>query len=563
VRSAIAVAAAALVPAIAGAQSVHGTVRDSASRDAIGGAVVTLSDSAGHFLSRSLADAQGKFAVLRVLGARHMRVVRIGFRPWDAAVGSAAADTIIDVRMQPLPIVLGSVTSTGTRVCSGHAPEPQALALWQQARAALLAMLVSREVHAPRIRLLAFEQLRDPVLKEVTHDSVEIKDMVVDRSYVAARPAWVLASQGYIRERPGGEREYFAPDESVLLDTTFAETHCLSVVRGEGLHESEVGVRFEPLRSAGRDTVVDIDGVLWLDELRPALRSLQYRYTALEPAAKNAGGEVYFTLMPSGAPMITRWVIHSPVLATEQTMSPNGITTETVQRSKRESARLVQYQETGGNVMAADWENGLHWHGPYPRLVGVAVDSSRTPIRDVRVWLEGTGDTATTDSAGRFTLPYVTPGLYVIAASDSALAAAGIARVVPQTIGLTGSGDYAIRLVLHARDEVLTLACPAKSYRPGTGAIFARVVDSTGAPVANAQLDVAALQQIVATDTLARSVLRSGTSGADGRFVICGADLHQPLGIQASKNGHTATAVIRSWGDGVIVLRLVMDQDQR
>lgn len=565
VRAALIAAAIAgtVIPGVAGAQSVRGTVRDSASRDPLGGAVVTLTDSAGKFLARSLSDAQGRFAVLRVLGATRLHVVRIGFRPWDGTLGDPSADSAIAVRMQQVPVMLGSVTSTEERVCPGHAPESRALDMWEQARAALLSIVVGREAHAPRVRLLSFERTRDPVLKQVTSDSVSLKNMVVDRSYVAARPAWVLASQGYVRERGGGEREYFAPDETVLLDTTFAETHCLSLEQGEGLHQEELGIRFDALRGPGRDTIVDIDGVLWIDKLHPQLRSLQYRYTSLEPAAKDAGGEVYFSTMPSGAPMITQWTIHSPILATEQAMSPNGVTTHSVPRKDRTTARVLEYQETGGTLVAADWDNGLHWHGAFPRAVGTVVDSAKVPVPGIRVWLESTGDTVSTDASGHFVLPYVLPGIYVLSASDSVLAGAGVARVVPQTIAMTRAAEYEARVVLHSRAEVLALACPANSYRPGTGAIFARVVDSTGSPVGDAQIDVAALQQIVANDTVSRAVMRSGKSGADGRFVICGADLHQPLGIQAIKGGHAATAIIRTWGDGVIALRLVMDQDQR
>ncbi len=65
----------------AGAQHVRGVVRDSLGRQPIGGAVVWLTDSAGHFLARSIADDAGHYAVMRLSGSAQLHVVRIGFHP--------------------------------------------------------------------------------------------------------------------------------------------------------------------------------------------------------------------------------------------------------------------------------------------------------------------------------------------------------------------------------------------------------------------------------------------------------------------------------------------------
>ena len=90
-------ASAALVLSAGGAaaQRVRGTVRDSLSRQPIGGAVVWLTDGAGKFLSRSIADEHGQFAVIHVAGATQLHVVRIGFRPMIVPVGGTDADTLV------------------------------------------------------------------------------------------------------------------------------------------------------------------------------------------------------------------------------------------------------------------------------------------------------------------------------------------------------------------------------------------------------------------------------------------------------------------------------------
>ena len=52
-----------------------------------------------------------------------------------------------------------------------------------------------------------------------------------------------------------------------------------------GAHASamadQVGIAFEPARR--RPGIVDVEGMLWLDRARPALRLLEFRYTNLDP----------------------------------------------------------------------------------------------------------------------------------------------------------------------------------------------------------------------------------------------------------------------------------------
>src|SRR4051812_44572480 len=64
-----AIVAAVLLAAPAGAQRVRGTVADSATREAIAGAVVSLTDAADKFLARSVADGAGGFSLPRISGA--------------------------------------------------------------------------------------------------------------------------------------------------------------------------------------------------------------------------------------------------------------------------------------------------------------------------------------------------------------------------------------------------------------------------------------------------------------------------------------------------------------
>jgi hypothetical protein len=293
-----------LTPAFASAQRPLGTIRDQTSRQPVAGAVVSFVDSTGRFLSRTISDSAGHFVVQHFDQPARLTVLRIGYRPLELPVGDT--DSAIVVLMQPIPAALATVTARSRRVCPGDRDGGQALELWEQARAALLASWLARELSVSRIGLISYTRTLDPINKHVEDETRESKFVVGDRPYVSARPAWALARDGYMREDVGGERTYFAPDESVMLDESFAATHCLYAMNGTGQHGTDVGIGFEPIIDDARDTLVDVRGTLWIDHDIRALRSLDFEYTGLERIANGTRGQLIFRVMPNGAPMIQR-----------------------------------------------------------------------------------------------------------------------------------------------------------------------------------------------------------------------------------------------------------------
>jgi hypothetical protein len=553
VRKARAAALIAIVAAFAaaplGAQRVRGTLTDSSTKEPIGGAVVTVFDSAGKYLARSIADGDGKFAVMRVVGSRKMRVIRIGYTPRDIPI--VDADSIYNVRMQPVASRLATMSSTGKRICPGENASADALELWEQARAGLLASVVAREAFPPRVRIRTSRKTLEPIRRQILQDSVDLKDLVVERSFVAARPAWAFAENGYIRESAGGERDYYAPDEAVMLDATFAATHCLHVIQGNGPRFGETGIAFEPIIDAARDTLVDVTGVLWLQRDSLRLKSLEFQYTNLEPAAKGSGGEIWFAIMPSGAAMVERWAIKTPVLAFDEEANPTGVRRAVPPRVRRTNTRTIGYRETSGQIISATWPDGREWHGDSPRVTGIVSNLQGEPVPGAVVWLRDGRDTASTNADGIFHLPYQPPGIYTVLASDSVLAGEGISRTVAVRVQLFSAGDHALSLRLHPRSEVFPLLCPANSYKEGTGVLLAKLLMSDGTPAANARIEVEATQLIVVGDTIARPSIRKGEAGEDGRFVICGIDKSRRLIVRAFKGREAAGVALDNWLDDV------------
>jgi hypothetical protein len=557
---ALVAATTAIVPA-AQAQRVRGTLTDSSTREPVTGAVVSVLDSAGNFLSRTIADDKGHFAAARLRGARTLHVVRIGYQPVDKLI--VDGDSTIDLRLMPIASRLATLTASEGRVCPCKPGASEALELWEQARDGLLASVVARESNPPRLRIRTFWRTRDPVRKQIESDSSRTKELVADRSYVAARPAWAFEAEGYMREHLGGERDYFAPDEAVLLDQSFAATHCMRLVGADASHPEQIGIGFEPADIRERDTVVDLVGTLWLDRQKPSLRSFEFEYTNLESRARGSGGMLTFATMPNGVPMIVRWNIHSAILAIDADNS-NGARRNPPPRSLRSNVRVLGYQETGGETGYAIWPDGTHWNLGLSRILGVVTDQGGTRVPGIRVWFNGGRDTVVSDAEGEFDFKYQFPGMYVLVASDSLLAGQSIARSIPTRVFLTESRDLPVHIVLHPRSEILPLVCPKSSYKPGSGVVFAKLVNADGSAADHARVEVETRARLVVGDTIAprdtldQPIRRMGETGDDGRFVVCGAGLDRPLRVRGIKNGLTGEATVDHWSDEIAILTIVL-----
>ena len=537
--TAFALFTAALGPA--SGQSVRGVVRDSASGQPIPGAVVWLGDTADTFLARSVSGADGAYSVLRLAGAARLHVLRIGFRPALIRFAIAGSrDTLIDVRLGAIPLMLDPVASSRGRVCPGDKGTSGALQLWEQARAALLATVVSRDADPPQLTLRSYTRSFEPIRHQLVEQEIRGREVVGDHSYVAARPAWALAAEGYLREGRGGDRTFYAPDEDVLLDHTFADTHCLHVVIGEGDHARDVGVGFDPVNEGGRDTLVDVSGILWIDAAKHELRALEFQYTGLERDARGTGGEIEFQTMPNGTPMITRWAIHAAVLAVEAPLSASLGWRKPRERRDRTDVHLVEWREEGGVVVSARWSRGESWRAPLRRISGTLIGQVGRGVPGVRVWLADAPDTVISDSSGIYRIDGVLPGKYLVLASDSGLAGVGLVQGRRAIDVRAGDHLDASMLVVPPR-MIVAARCRGQSMPAQTGAVLGRVTDLSGDPVAGASIEATWRRPADAGEARPKPD-RVVKSDEEGRFSICGAPIGATVRLHATSESRTADA---------------------
>ena len=497
-----------------------------------------------------MAGADGEYSIISGPLTRTLRVMRIGFRPRDVVV--KASDSVVNVALHPIPPMMDVVQSTDTRVCAGAANS--AMDLWEQARAGLLASLVAQESAPPRMRVRTYRRVLDPILRRPMADTIEYHDQVEARSFVAARPPWVFASYGYMLENDL-HREFYAPSEAVLLDPTFAETHCLHAIDGRGPRAGEVGIAFDPIVTPERDTIVDVAGALWLDRKTYAPHTIEFRYTNLERDNRDAGGEVTFVMMPNGISMVERWRIRTVNLEFEEPEA-TGLVRRRIARRDREAGRVLGYQEMGGEVAAAIWPDGKRWVSNMPHIEGSVIDAAGAPIRGAHVWLADGRDTVRTDSSGHFEFTPTAPGLYRVYASDSALAAEGLSRALPVEAVVLMSKGANVTMQFYPRAQIFLSVCPSKTYQPGTGVLVAHVVDSLGAAVRRAQVEIDLMPKADTAVTAKPAQTRMGITGDDGRFVVCGAGMDHRLLVRVRDGDSGAGVAIERWGDEFLSLTL-------
>jgi Carboxypeptidase regulatory-like domain len=421
-----------LVVGVAGSsaaqQVVRGSVLDSATETPIAGAVVTLTGANGSSVGRTVTASSGEFSVAVSGAAVRARVLRIGFRPRDVDVASTvAANQLIRVRMSRLPSLLDAMRVTGAELCPSSTERGGAFTLWEQVRAGLLATIVARESNPAIATTLTYQRRESPSDHLVEQQVVAVRSGTTRRPFVAAASATQFAVTGYVATDTSG-RTLFAPDADVLLDESFAATHCFHLERADKGHEGQIGLAFSP--APRREKNVDVDGVIWVDAIRPTLRSLDFHHTGFDDAWSRTppGGHIEFHDAPNGVSFIERWFIDIPIVHVVPGAS-GSFSTGRVAPSQPDKTVVEGVHVTGGSVVSARWRDGSSWAEEPTGVSGVVVEEdSNRPIGGVLVSLGGTADTVVTDSLGRFSFAAMVPGKYRLQVADTTLEAFATSR---------------------------------------------------------------------------------------------------------------------------------------
>ncbi len=522
-----------------GAQQLHGVVRDSARAALLPGAVITVLDSAGAPVGRAISDAAGRFVIAFPSRALRVRAVRIGYRPRDVML-SASGDTL-EIAMTRLPSMLATMRVTDSELCPGTATSSGAVELWEQAKAGLLATVVARDTRPAKVRSLTYNRVTTLTDERVTEQTTQITSTYSNRPFVAPAQASFFAVRGFMQEDASG-RLYSAPDADVLLDDAFAATHCFHMQAADGDHPAQIGLAFSPAR--GRDALVDVTGVVWIDAVTPRIRSLDFHYTGLEPAAERvgSGGHIEFRSMENGVAFVERWHLRLATLVPDRKRADFALGFPRDRRSRNE-LQVAELRESGGNVLAAAWPDGAVWTDSLAGLTGNVVQvrsSLSTP--GALVTLSGTNAQTLSAADGSFELAPVVPGRYTLVATDTTLGDYAAPRSTHLSVEVGRGRLTMIRIELPPLADVIRDVCRDQPIPRGTSMIVGRLSLANaerpnGRVVARWQATYNNGSPVTAENSTGRTIAINGAEQRvemddHGRFVVCGVARGRPIHLR-------------------------------
>src|ERR1035437_10011802 len=469
----------------AGAQRLAGTVRDSVSRLPVSGVIVILLDSTGGTVSRNLTNERGEYRVRLHDAARRARFVRIGFSPLEVPLPPVTdADAHLDATMFALPSLIQAVHVRATSRCKMRKDRAEALGLWEQARAGLLATIVAREENPAKVVRLGFYKMMDGNSDRIERMRVESDSADgTAKTYVAAHAAADFVRLGFSTDSLASAT-YFGPDADVLLNDAFAAAYCFEIAAPVRARPNQVGLRFVP--ADHRKGRVDIDGTLWIDSCARELRDVEFRYLNVEAGAVRfkPGGYVSFRAMKTGVVMIDRWWIRVVSASTDTTVMPAG------------DVQLRDWlfaEEDGGELARAQWPDGLKWNAPLGSLRLRAVRRDGKPAAGTIISLVATHYFGTADDRGMVEIKELLPGPYTVRVIDPRIAELGVG--LPTALRFVAARDTTsvATLTVQTTESMIADRCVVNhQWAVGDSSFtMGRVVTPDGKPVNDAKVTFA------------------------------------------------------------------------
>jgi Carboxypeptidase regulatory-like domain len=336
----------ALAPARADAQTVYGVVVADATGEPVAGAMVLLADTLGLSRGSALADSLGRFAITaRTPGRYTLAAERVGYQSLRPDTVSIPPDSLqVQLRAGSRRITLPPVTARARSRCAGHLQaNPQTAVVWEEARKALASTALLEETGT--YEFTARVDRREVRLRggRVMSHHTWVRSST-GQPFMTLPPE-VLVDGGYV-QTDADSLILYGVGAAVVLSELFLQRHCFGLRDGGA---ERVGLEFVPIRTRGRP---DVRGVLWLDRATGELRTLEFTYTGLtfRGPVDRLGGEVEFRRIPSGAWIVSRWMVRGPLL----TRSGAGELSEIPMAR----FRIHALRETSGEVLAVRGRDG-------------------------------------------------------------------------------------------------------------------------------------------------------------------------------------------------------------
>jgi len=532
VRAATIVVALGVMPRVACAQSVRGTIVGSAA-EPLTGVIVALLDSTLSPATHTLSDARGAFRLTAPApGAYRLRTLRIGYQATtsDAFLLAAGQEFESTVRLSTIRLQLDTVRVVSRNACRTAGDSTYAtFAIWEQVHTALTTVqLTSREADINSL-VVAYEREMDRTERLVRTQTSTLHSALAAELWHSAAPER-LRRDGFVVDGGADSVVYFAPGIDALLSREFVEDHCFRL--SAATDQSLLGISFEP--TPDRKRIPEVRGTLWLDRATAELRRMEFGYMNLQRKhLDEATGAMEFVRMRDGRWAVARWNIRMPVLM--------------VGMSSGNDARVAGIKVAGGElVFAVRGQDSLYVRPPMV-LAGVVVDSvSGAAVGGARLALAGTNVNAVADAFGRFMLRNVLPGEYTLEVRTASLDS--VPAVSQSTMAVTDAVDD-LRIRVPTGPQIAISLYGAEQI--GTPGIVIGTVGVRGDSIARAGVRVAA-EWAQPYMRIAGGAVERGTrprwiearSGARGRYRLCGVPVNIAVMLRAESDSAGVTEAL-------------------
>ena len=467
--------ALAVLPALLHGQVVSGVVTERTSGLRVPNVIVQLLDSADTRVSHALTNERGEYSLAgRLAGSYRIRTLRVGFLPTtsEAFRLEAGARTQRNLTLAGIPVRLDTISVADRSVCR-RVEEGAGLTatIWEQARTAILAAKLGEDARGVEATVLSYRRALDADGSRIRAASGELLVGRTRRIY-SSLPAEELSRRGYvIGDRAG--TEFHAPDLDVLLSEVFVRDHCFRVAAADS-GEDLLSITFEP--TSARRRITGIRGAVWVERATAALRRVEFSYANAGPIVEHsgAGGVIEFVQFAGGEWAIGNWSIRMPVAERRRERGPGS------------AFAITEIHETGGYLVSAVRGGDTIWASLKMPMRGVVLDAEGHPITGALVALRGHAERAVSDSAGRFEIPGLTPGAYVVDVRT------------PQLLHADRKVELTVVLMESTPTIAIRLPEAAASQLSAIGGMV--VTDSTNRPVVAAEVSLVDLQRTALTD---------------------------------------------------------------
>jgi hypothetical protein len=476
--------------------------------------------------------------------------VRIGFLPREISLPPRTPpQTRLDVTMFALPNIIQPVRVVANSLCKPRKDRADALGLWEQARAGLLATIVARDEDPAMMVRLGFDKVMDGNSERVEHMRVRIDSGAADQaSFVAAHAAEDFVRLGFSTDS-GATQAYFGPDADVLLNDAFAGAYCFELAKAGRDRRGQVGLRFLPAaRKAGR---VDIDGTLWVDTVARELRDVEYHYLNVGRGAERfrPGGYVAFRSMTNGVVLIDRWSIRLASASRDTT----------IEDGRLKFGYSLYAEEEGGELASASWRDGVTWKAPLGTLRVHALTKDKKPAVGAVIALVATPFFSTVDANGIAVINDLLPGEYAVRVVDPRIAELGIGLPTPLTFRAAPDSTALAAVIVPTAEGSVSERCMANHQWAAGDSVFTmgRVVAPKGGQVNGLKITFATRPQGSPRDAAWQWNSASFTTGPDGMFAFCHSFTpNTEIFYRASRGGVIESETSRVFGSNFMVVRL-------